>query len=169
MNIKRYKDFKINSNFSKWFKNSKVVDKFNKPLKCYHGTRSIFKEFKSSSSIGNQGENDQIEGIYFTSNKEGASFYSLNNEKKYLMEVFLSIQNPYIVNNYKELSSNLGIEKLSEVNSKLKSLGYDGLIIEKGFYSNGGPYKLFLAFYPTQIKSVENNGEWNPEKNDIYS
>jgi hypothetical protein len=51
----------------------------------------------------------------------------------------------------------------------LKKLGYDGLIVERGFYAYGGPHKMFIAFYPNQIKSVYNNGSWNTSDNNIYS
>lgn len=160
---------KLNDNFWKWFGGSVVVNENGKPLICYHGTQSNFNIFKPSTNIGNQGENEQIEGIYFTDNKDGASFYSLIDDDRYLKSVFLSLKNPYIVADYNTLKKNLNVDKLSEVNKILKNMGYDGLIIGKGFYSNGGPYKLFLAFYPNQIKSIYNDGSWDLDDNDIFS
>jgi len=82
--------------------------------------------------------------------------------------VFLSIKNPYFVEGNNILKKELNITKLSEVTEKLKSLGYDGLIMESGFYAKGGPFKLILAFYPNQIKSVENNGSWDMNDDNIY-
>ena len=38
-------DTNINSNFKKWFKNSKVVDKQGNPLVVYHGTNKSFNSF----------------------------------------------------------------------------------------------------------------------------
>jgi len=148
-------DIHLNDNFWNWFKGSKVIDKDGNPLLVYHGTKSIFNEFKPSKKIGNQGETDQIEGIYFTDNIDGASWYSLvDNNERYLKSVYLSIKNPYIIDNYKKLKEELNIEKLSEAKDKITNLGYDGIIMKNGFYSNGGPYKLFLVFEPNQIKSI---------------
>lgn len=40
--------------------------------------------------------------------------------------------------------------------------------MEKGFYSMGGPWKLFLTFYPNQIKSATGNkGTFNPNSDNI--
>ncbi len=166
--IKLFEAFEDDDLFSKWFGDSKVVQN-DEPLVCYHGTRSVFTKFKASKSVGNQGETDQIEGMYFTDNADGASFYSLSDDDKYLMPVYLSIKNPYIVDNYKTLRADLGVEKLSDVNRTLKKLGYDGIIMESGFYSSGGPYRLFLTFEPNQIKSVNNDGSWDVDDDDIYS
>ena len=131
---------------------SKVVDENGIPLIVYHGTRSDFNIFKPSKSVGNQGETDQIEGMYFTDNKEGASFFSFTDDDRYLKSVFLSIKNPYIVNDHNTLKLNLKIDLRKDVNKKLLELGYDGIIMEKGFYAKGGPHKLFLTFNPNQIK-----------------
>ena len=163
--MKNFKDF----NFYKWFKDSKVLDENKNPLICYHGSRSDFSIFKPSKSIGNQGETDQIEGIYFTDSKEGAEFFALNDEERFLKQCYLSIQNPFICLNNNELKQKLNIETLAEANSKLKELGYDGLFMEHGFYAKGGPFKLYLAFYPEQIKSIKNDGSWNIEDKNIYS
>jgi len=165
--LKLYENF--DQSFDEWFGDSKVVQD-GEPLICYHGTRSGgFKEFKPSKSVGNQGETDQIEGMYFTDNEDGASWYSLSDDPKYLMPVYLSIENPYIVKDHKTLKEDLGIKTYSEANATLRKLGYDGIIMENGFYSNGGPYKLFMTFEPNQIKSVDNDGSWDANDNDIYS
>lgn len=163
------KSSNINDNFWKWFGNSKVIDADGKPLIVYHGTKSIFNTFKPSNSIGNQGETDQIRGMYFTDNVDGASFFALLDNDKYLKSVYLSIKNPYTVVDYNTLKANLNIEKNADVDKKLIDLGYDGLIMERGFYSNGGPYKLFLVFNPNQIKSVNNDGTWDINDSNIHS
>ncbi len=158
----------INDNFWNWFSNSKVKNG-SKPLVVYHGTRSNFDVFKPSKSIGNQGESDQIEGMYFSDNKDGASFFSLTDDDRYLKSVFLSLKNPYIVADNNTLKKELDVERLADVNGVLKSMGYDGLIMEKGFYAKGGPFVLFLAFYPNQIKSIKNDGTWDVGDDNIYS
>ena len=141
-------------NFKKWFGNSKVVDRNGDPLIVYHGTRSKFNEFKPSKSIGNQRETDQIKGMYFTDNKEGALFFSLvDNDPRYLKSVYLSMQNPYFIESSNKLKDELDIKKLGDAEFKLRKLGYDGIIMERGFYAHGGLHKLFLVFEPGQIRS----------------
>ena len=81
------KENNINDNFWKWFGSSKVKEG-NEPLIVYHGTRSNFNTFKPSKSIGNQGETDQIEGAYFTDNKDAASFFSIADDERYIKSIF---------------------------------------------------------------------------------
>jgi hypothetical protein len=158
----------LNDNFWKWFGNSKIK-KGNEPIILYHGTKTNFNIFRPSKSVGNQGEKDQIEGIYFTTNKDAASFFSIGEDERYLKSVYLSIKNPYFTEGNNELKDELGIDKLADANEALKKMGYDGLIMKRGFYAYGGPYVLYLAFYSNQIKSINNDGTWNIGNNDIYS
>jgi hypothetical protein len=161
-------DVNLNDNFWEWFANSKAING-NNPIILYHGTKTNFDVFKPSKSVGNQGESDQIEGIYFTDNKDAASFFSIGDDEKYIKPVFLSLKKPYITNGNNDLKKELGIYRLSDANKKLKELGYDSLIINNGFYAKGGPFKLYLAFYPNQIKSIRNDGSWDANDNNIYS
>jgi hypothetical protein len=148
----------LNDNFWKWFGKSKVVDEEGNPLIVYHGTNSNFSEFKSSNFIGTHGEKDQIEGIYFTDNKEGANWYALvENDPRFLKAVYLYMKKPYYSDNYNQLKKELNIDKLKDVRTELIKNDYDGLIIKNGFYSGGGPFKLFLVFDSNQIKSATNN------------
>jgi hypothetical protein len=155
-------------NFYKWFGDSKVVDLEGRPLVMYHGTKTNFKIFKPSKKIGNQGETDQIEGMYFTDNIDGASFFSLNSDPKYLRTVYLSIKNPYFSEGLKNLKESLNLDYLGDVADKVKSMGHDGLIIERGFYAYGGPYKKIITFLPNQIKSIDNNGDFKSNDESIY-
>lgn len=158
----------LNDNFWNWFGNSKIK-KNNIPIILYHGTKTNFNVFKPSKNIGNQGETDQIEGIYFTDNKDAASFFSIGNDERYIKSVYLSLKNPYFSEGYNELKKDLNINELKDVNKKIKSLGYDGIVMNKGFYANGGPFKLYLAFYSNQVKSIENDGTWDALDDNIYS
>lgn len=172
--IKLYESFvnenrsNINSNFYKWFGNSKVVDNNGNPLICYHGSYSDFSIFKPSKSVGTHNENNQIEGIYFTSSYEAASFFALADDARFIKSVYLSFQNSYISKTHNSLKEEIGIDENYLVCEKLKSLGYDSLILEKGFQTLG-THTLYLAFYPNQIKSINNDGSWDIEDNNIYS
>ena len=164
-NIKTIEDSRVESQrtissdtpeFKAWFGNSKVVsDNRGTPLVVYHGTRANFDTFKPGTKTSLHGSADQMEGIHFTDSVDGASFYSLvDNDDRFLKKVYLSIQNPYHIETIKELKSSLNVDSLGDVSQKVKALGYDGIIVDKGFYSNGGPYKKIVAFYPEQIKSI---------------
>lgn len=142
-------------NFKEWFGDSKVIDENGNPLVVYHGTNSDFSKFKPSKSVGTHNEIDQIEGIYFTDNKEGANWYALvENDPRFLKSVYLYMKNPYYADNYNQLKEELKIDKLKQVKNRLINLGHDGLIMNKGFYSGGGPFKLYLVFEPDQIKII---------------
>jgi len=52
------------TNFKRWFGNSKIVDEQGKPLRVYHGTKRDFKEFKTSYGDGL---------FFFSTNPEFAS------------------------------------------------------------------------------------------------
>ena len=156
------------SNFYKWFGKSKNLDSEKRPVVCYHGSYSNFNIFKPSKSVGTHNEPNQIEGIYFTSNKEGASFFALSTDERFLKSVYLSFQNPYISKTHNSLKEEIGVKENSEVNTELKRLGYDSLILENGFHALG-THVLYLAFYPTQIKSINNDGSWDINDSNIYS
>lgn len=155
-------------NFYKWFGDSKIVDLEERPIVMYHGTRTDFNIFKPSKKVGNQGETDQIEGMYFTDNIDGSSFFSLNDDPKYLKSVYLSIKNPYFSEGLKSLKESLNLDFLGDVSNEVKKLGYDGLIIKRGFYAYGGPHKKIIAFFPNQIKSTTNNGDFKSNDESIY-
>ena len=53
------------------------------------------------------------------------------------------------------------------VTDVLKEFGYDG-IIDVGGKSGGLIHKVYIPFEPTQIKSVNNRGTFNPEDPNIY-
>lgn len=59
-----------------------------------------------------------------------------------------------------ELKHSLNTNLLADVNKKL---------VDKGVYANGGPFTLYLPFYPNQIKSIDNDGSWDEDDNNIYS
>lgn len=155
-------------NFQMWFAGSKAVSNGH-PITLFHGTKSQFNVFKPSKVTGNQGETDQIEGIYLTDNRDAAVFFALADNDKFVLPVYACLKNPYYATNNKELLAKLGLTKLAEVNKKLSELNYDSLIVESGFYAQGGPFKLFLVFSPNQVKSVNNDGSFDANDSNIYS
>ncbi|GHU00144.1 hypothetical protein FACS1894186_0010 [Alphaproteobacteria bacterium] len=157
--------------FARWFGDSKVVDAEGRPLVVYHRTDESFNTF-DSAKIGSR----NIEfgkGFYFADSDEYTQY------GKNVMPVYLSLQNPFIVQGdivnsdgsikwadkfiqqvndalgYKNIWDGVGREELSDA---LGKAGYDGIINAD----------MFIAFRPEQIKSVDNRGTWDAGNPNIY-
>jgi len=80
-----------------------------------------------------------------------------------IVPTYLSIQNPLVVDAKDENPS--GIGGITPLIEKAKSFGHDGLVI-KNFDDTVGRYDHnrdhYMAFEPTQIKSVNNRGTFDP-------
>lgn len=173
--------------FKNWFKNSKVVDAEGKPMVVYHTGRFDANEIISAAeqhrrngathTIGN-------EGIYFSADAGYSAIYGRGKEGATMYPVYLSLQNPLVIGDEKQLSR---LEKLKQVilgkkevprnassatprmdsmyitpeyKAELLKQGYDGIINEL--------YNEIVAFEPTQIKSaIGNNGEYSSTNPDI--
>ncbi len=138
--------------FKRWFGKSKVLDEDGKPLVVYHGTDAEFFEF----DIGMGRANMDIQGAFFSPYKLDAQGYGKN-----VGEFYLSLQNPadertaYRALNRFKGQNNAGIK----AREYLIQQGYDGVF-------NG--YDEYIAFYPSQIKSVaENIGTYDGSNPDI--
>lgn len=132
---KEYRD-----NLNRWFNGSKVVDESGKPLKVYHGGGK-FDKFKNS-----------YDGTYyFTTDKTKADQYARDYLDKFgnkgsgeTKAVYVNIKNP-------APNEVMNENTLDQVISQ----GYDGHI----FNDPLNPKEtLVRAFYPNQIKSVNNTG-----------
>lgn len=147
--------------FIKWFKNSKVVDENGKPLILYHGTRNSFNSFVPSKG-GEYGP-----GIYIADMQETAKWYADNvssgTEEAKVLPVYVSMQNPFYVTkaDYVKMTER---STPKTVMNRLKKQGYDGII---GTGINGYE-KQYIAFSPTQIKSVDNAGTFDENNANIY-
>lgn len=142
----------LNDNFWKWFGNSKIVDENGNPLICYHGTNNKFNSFNKSIN----GHFDA--GIYFTPNYSVGKSYGSK-----LKSVYLKMENPLWFN--RDMPEEL--EKAVYFRNKELLKDYDGIIV--GFPENGMDFvSEIIVFEPNQIKSIDNNGDWNPNSNNIY-
>lgn len=134
----------LNDNFKSWFGNSKVSLN-GEPRVVYHGTSKKFSKFslkKTPQPI-----------IWFTTNKDAITSGDVGAAGSgHIMELYISLQNPAGWPEYEKYG--LG---------QLKGLGYDGAILP----SPDGNYDGFV-FEPSQIKSPQNKGEWNPNNKNIY-
>lgn len=171
--------------FKKWFGKSKVVEKNGKPLVVYHGTPVIFDKFDLSHADL---------GFHFGSAQQAnarAMGPGIDPDIN-VMPVYLSIKNPYdIVADLGDWSDmNMLREYLTEGNegpfttqefNKFKNSedvreglikkGYDGIKYQNSFEGEGSmgseEQDAYIAFSPTQIKSVYNKGTWNKEDANI--
>jgi len=135
----------LNDNFKNWFAGSKVVDKHGNPLPVHHGTAKKFSKFNL--------KNAPQPIIWFTSNKGAVEAGDVGAAGRgHIMDLYASIKNPAGWNEYEKYG--LG---------QLHSMGYDGAILP----DPDGTFTGFV-FEPTQLKSVVNKGEWNPNDKNIF-
>lgn len=132
-------------NFYKWFGNSVFVDEKNRPLVCYHITNNNFNVFKPSK-IGKMGS-----GIYFSSFKDDVIIHGKRYNANIILSVYLTGENTSQITNpfsKKELSNN-----------------YDSIWASRG---EKGAEEI-LVMNSNQIKSVDNDGSWDTNDDNIYS
>ena len=178
-------------NFRRWFGNSKAVAADGSPAVVYHGTElGGFSQFDPAKI------DPHHPGFYFSDELQVASSYSrrprwpfkdptpeLGSPDKTgisgAYRLFLSLQNPAVVDckgsNWNEIDHPdfPGLRKTYEIAAEAKRRGYDGVIFRNIWDHGGksGELKLgavYVAFYPTQIKSaLFNTGEFSPTDPDI--
>lgn len=163
--------------FKKWFAKSKIVDESGNPLVVYHGTNNEFDTF-DKNKIGTATD-DGIwgRGFYFGS----VSDTSYGTVK---MPVYLKMENPFIVNDYKtveEIADYLDVwegnfnfdennkvvmfsqSQLNQITSHIKEKGHDGIIVKLG-----EKWIEYVVFEPEQIKSIDNTGAFDVNNPNIY-
>jgi ADP-Ribosyltransferase in polyvalent proteins len=150
----------LNNNFRMWFSGSKVVYG-GKPLPVYHGSHNEFDEFMGDS--------------YFTDDYMNADGYAGG---EYVYEVYLSIKRPLVVDcqdrKWDDIDTPYGTTTHMVVSSADRNK-YDGVIfinikdswIDDVDYQDAGT--IYATFKPNQIKSVDNDGTWDINDDNIYS
>lgn len=151
----------FNAAFKRWFKNSTVVDKRGRPLIVYHVTnQEDFTEFRTIN-LGQETEVASAHfGAWFTADRDSAEDSGFER----VIRAYLSFQNPYRMPveefdpyEYDEVSIKNALKRRRE----LEKEGFDGIYIEE--------YGWYCAFYPEQIKAVDNDGTWDADDPDIRS
>lgn len=154
--VNRLNQADVNSEeFKKWFGNSKVVNEDGSPKVVYHGSISSFEAF-----------NESDKGIYFTDNKDAAGSYGMYSEP---YAVYLKAENPYILDfdggvDTEETDTHYALE--DEVKKAFEA-GYDSVIAYNTF-DGENELDQYIVKDPTQIKSINNNGQFDPENPNIY-
>ena len=171
--------------FRKWFGDSKVVDAKGEPLVVHHGTAGLQDDFEPQGSVrpfdafdksrlgSVSGSHDSKAGIWFSDSVDRARMAGRdasavaddgNHYKPHVLDVYLSMKNPLVVDDISEHST-LGVARLA---AKAKRDGRDGIIFKKGERPaelGGAGGSDYLVFEPTQIKSAtDNNGQFDQRK-----
>lgn len=169
--VEIYKKILLESddNFKKWFGNSKVTEG-GKPLVCYHGSsQSNIKAFEMEYPRNAAGN---FKGIYFTDDKNDASVYG-----SIMYKCFLKIEHPLIGNPYEEYCKDKNIDyeknrfniKKADVEEWIQQNNFDGIIRPKGTKYNLDGAEFILLHGSNQIKSIDNDGTWDINDDNIYS
>jgi hypothetical protein len=166
------------SEFKAWFKDSKVVDDHGKPLVVYHGSFTGGIEAfdpQATSRWGNNALHGHTGAVWFLSSPE-ASAHFVEDTRGAIYPVYLSLQNPLIVDASKEAQSDLFFkikgEKVYDITyiktdalRRAKQGGHDGIIFTHAY--DGAPAahgKVYVVFKPEQIKSATGNvGAFDPK------
>lgn len=172
--------------FKAWFGDSKVVDTEGKPLVVYRGDHPGKTSFtgKEDNSVILQGS------IFFSDRPTVGKFYTKHRtnyllspdklgEQDGLYRVYLSLRNPLVVDargeswmtvpapqEFAKKAAYDGTIQIDDLAQLAKAKGYDGLIV-KDVLDQAGDGSQYVAFSPTQIKSVFNEGTFNPDDANI--
>jgi hypothetical protein len=146
-------------NFLNWFNKSQATSDNCQPRTYHHYTNHTFHTF-DKSKIGTSTDHGFLgPGFYFFGFQPNAtSPYGNKN-----LQVYLKVENPCRDSNLKKLlTQHFGDKDLTDQDEKqitqiLQQAGYDGLL---------GPESV--VYEPTQIKSTQNNGNFDPNNPNIY-
>lgn len=133
-----------------------------KPKVFYHNSNNKFNTF-DNSKIGSSNDLGWLgKGHYFFGDKNEGQMYG-----KIQYPVYLKVKNPYFISQAEQKSlmeaSERGDKKFIEAfTNNLKQDGYDAV------YYNGDLRQEIVVFDPNQIKSVKNQGTFNPKNPNIY-
>lgn len=177
-------------NFQNWFQKSKVIDKQKKPLLVYHGTIHDISIFNTEpEKRGFYGIGESAIGAHFSEDKEIASCYPFHtkyHEKRKVMEVYVRVQNPKKYTTILALRKDVmafceehkllihipsqRLDNVKRFKQHLIEQGYDGITYLEGPPSNitKNKKRVWVTFYPQQIKSPNNNGSFDVNNTNIY-
>ncbi len=166
---------KWDDNFTKWFSRSITLDPDNgEPIVFFHKSRTItpFSEF--NHELGWKAY-PSIYGFHFVLEEDKNKVMHLGNTHVgYGVEfyVYLKMLNPYYL--YARLNGesygqdgepHKPIDIHKPYCDNLIAKGYDSIIIQCEDY-NG--YNSYIVFNPNQIKSIDNDGGWTSESDNIF-
>lgn len=151
--------------FKAWFGDSKIVDESGAPIVVYHGTwkPKNFKAFDTRPSPNALSAPSNVLGAFFTDSTEKANSYANTQPgASRVMPNYLALNNPYRAGRH-ELSGLKTAEEALAFRERLEAEGYDGIIFDMPGKGRPGGY---VVFDPARIKSVFNEGTFDPNNPD---
>ena len=155
--------------FKNWFRKSKLTNPDGTPQVLYHGTIDSFDYFDldhpNRYDSGFAGT-----GVYLTPDKGLAKIYTWNKGNRTkgepkIMELYARLENPKIENIRIKPNMKQGGRAASDgFRDKLIAEGHDGVIVK----NDVGEIVEVVIFEPKAVKSVDNNGNWSNEVNNLY-
>jgi len=154
--------------FKKWFDGSKVVDEDGEPKVVYHGSDADFNTFDRAKTSGQMG--------FHLGSEDQAKAFS-DNPKAY----HVSIKNPLRLPDLGGWQGQHAADAVGEALGKkvhttsdrglralIEQAGYDGVVYENRHEESGDnpPQDSYIAFHPSQIKSVDNAGTFDSKNPD---
>ena len=173
-------------NFKAWFGDwendpehaSKVVNEDGTPKVVYHGTNLTrnnhsvpFYEFYPDSHFGT--DRQARNRIHRYQSKEAMDFdmrlgFPMNMEQTKIYPVFLNIKNPMRTQDVPKHWEETHSEWWEQQIALAKREGYDGIVYENRWEDPEHPADSYIAFYPEQIKSADENvGTYDANNPDI--
>ena len=137
---------------------SKVVDENGEPLVVYHGTNYTISDFNYKD------DREFNPGFFFTSDKNYAESVAEAKSGNIIMPVFLKITNPIYTET--DLVSK-DIESIYIYEGKRNSDGIIGHDKYTGEFARSAGNE-YLVTRPNQIKSIDNQGTFSTQDNNIY-
>lgn len=93
----------------------------------------------------------------------------IREKERTIYQVYLKMENPYIVDFKGRVYND---EDVADAISEAKAAGHDGVIVQNiadgGDIYDGSGENDYIVFSPNQIKSVNNNGRFDPNNPNIY-
>lgn len=147
-----------------FFKGSKAVDSEGRLLTLYHGTGAKFTVFDKGRIEQNFQNRGGDLGFYFSPYIEDARGYAKEaafstGGEKTIMEAYLNLKNPLVIEGegWGSAISQADIRH-GDLKRWAQEGGHDGIIVKSTdeVDDSGTPDSVYIAFYPEQIKSVDN-------------
>ena len=179
LNEKQTIENNLNDNFSNWFGNSKIVDENGKPLVVYHGTNSDIESFSDRKKGTSTDPGIRGRGFYFSTNIKSSQCYGDN-----LYKVYLKVENPIDLLRFDSLEEIIDLLEIDPTIIHERGIKgtptysisiyapfsgvFSGAVRDKGFDGIKHGQEI-VVFNPNQIKSIDNDGTWNINDDNIYS
>lgn len=158
----------LNEQFWQWFAHSRAVGTGGQPMTFYHGThaKEPIDQFRPGDAL-------LWRGYWFTPSKQYAAGYaargvapnqtalSVGKLKRHVLPVYLKMENPLDMRNKQTSARWVAEIKRARAEGRTykhwgdhaAELGYDSIINMNSEY---------VVFDPRQIKSIYNQGTWDP-------